>query len=130
MRRSFFNEINRYPINYGIPGDMFFNLKACCYTSITLIPFEFMYYRRHEGQQINDSFDYLYNNYVYMKDALNYLPLPLSTQQKQWLLKKTKRRFVVNITKFFLKTFNLPKTVYAIKRAEFSMKDTLQGIFH
>ena len=130
LRRTFFNEIGRYHVDYGTPGDMYFNLKACCYTSIVLIPFEFMYYRRHEGQEINNSYDYLYNNYRYMRDALKDLPLPLNEKQKEWLIKKNKRRFTVNILKYFTSTFNYTKTAYAVKTAEFTFKDALIGIFH
>ena len=130
LRRTFFNEIGRYPVDYGIPGDMFFNLKACCFSPIVLFPFEFMHYRRHEGQLINDSYDYLYNNYKYMRDALKELPLQITNHEKKWLEKKNKRRFSVNLFKFYFKTFDLDKTRNAIKQADFSMKDALTGIFH
>lgn len=130
LRRIFFNEIDRYPVEYGIPGDMYFNLKACCFSPIVLIPFEFMYYRRHDGQEINNSYDYLYNNYKYMRDALNKLPLPITYHEKKWLDKKNKRRFAVNISKYFFKTFDFKKTKQAIDLAKFSAKDFLQGIFH
>lgn len=130
LERIFFDKIGKYPIDYGIPGDMYFNLKACCHSPIILIPFEFMFYRRHEGQEINDSYDYLYNNYKYMRDALAQLPLPISREKKVWLDRKNKRRFTVNIIKYYLKNFNLRKTRFAIKQADFSMKDALQGIFH
>ena len=130
LRREFFNEIGRYPIEYGIPGDMFFNLKACCYSPLVLIPFEFMYYRRHGGQEINDSYDYLYNNYKYISDAFKKLPLPITKQQKEWLIKKSKRRFALNIFKFFFKTLDFRKTKNAIKEADFSIADAFAGIFH
>lgn len=130
LRREFLNRIGRYPVEYGVPGDMFFNLKACCFSPIVLIPFEFMYYRRHEGQEINNSYDYLYNNYKYLRDALIKLPLPITTAQKEWLSKKNKRRFVVSISRYFFKTLNVQKSSQAIKLADFHFKDFIQGIFH
>lgn len=130
LKREFLLNIGKYPVEYGIPGDMYFNLKACCFSSIVLIPFEFMHYRRHEGQEINNSYDYLYNNYKYLHDALINLPLPITTQQKEWIAKKNKRRFVVNIFNFFLKTFDIKKTNKAVKLAGFHFKDFVQGIFH
>jgi glycosyltransferase involved in cell wall biosynthesis len=130
FKKSFFESIGRYPVDYGIPGDMYFNLKCCCFSSIVLIPFEFMYYRRHEGQQINDKFDYLYNNYKYMHDALKILPLPLSRKQIEWLDKKNKRRFMVNIVKYIISFMNFKKTMYSIRNAKFTMRDALTGLFH
>jgi len=129
LRRRFLNEIGRYPVDYGIPGDMFFNLKACCYSPIVLIPFEFMHYRRHEGQEINNSYDYLYNNYKYLRDALIKLPLPINAQQKVWLDKKNKRRFLVNIIKYYLNTWDLKKTKQAIEKTDFGFKDAMAGLF-
>lgn len=130
LKTRFLKEIGGYPVDYGIPGDMFFNLKACCFSPIILIPFEFMYYRRHEGQEINNSYDYLYNNYKYMKDALWKLPLPITENQKIWLDRKNKRRFVVNICNFFFKTLDTTKTSKAIRNANFHFKDFIQGVFH
>jgi glycosyltransferase involved in cell wall biosynthesis len=130
LRKSFFDKIGKYPVDYGIPGDMFFNLKACCYSSIVLIPFEFMHYRRHENQEINNSYDYLYNNYKYMRDALSLLPLPLTKKQIGWLQKKSKRRFTVNILKYYFKTFHFHKSINAIKQAKFTFRDACEGIFH
>ena len=129
-RRSFLESINMYPVKYGPGNDMYFNLKAACSTPIVMLPFEFMYYRRHEGQEINNSYSYLYNNYNYMKDALADLPLPIPNKQKKFLAKKNKRRFTVNILKYFFKTLNFSKTKKAIKEANFSIKDALIGIFH
>lgn len=130
IRRSFFEKIGKYPEKYGPANDMYFNLKAVCFSSIVMLPFEFMYYRRHEGQGKNNTYSYLYNNYRYIKDALKGLPLPITDNEKKWLDKKNKRRFSVNLFKYFFKTFNLSKTRNAIKQTDFSMKDALQGIFH
>lgn len=130
MRKRFFEEIKKYPTEFGIPGDMYFNLKAACYTDVLLIPFPFMKYRIHNGQELSNKYDYLYNNYKYMHAALKDLPLPISREKILWLQKKNKRRFTVNITKYFLRTWNLPKTLKAVRLAEFSIKDGLQGIFH
>jgi len=130
LRLSFFKEIGGYPVDYGIPGDMFFNLKVCCYSPIVLIPFRFVNYRRHDGQEINNSYDYLYNNYKYQRDALLYLPLGLKSDETEWLLKKAKRRFVFNILAYFFTTYNLKKTNFALKKANFSLADAFAGVFH
>ena len=129
IRRSFFEALDKYPEKYGPASDMYFNLKLACHASVLLLPFEFMYYRRHAGQEINNKYSYLVNSYRYLQDALKELPLPLEEKQKKWLHKKSKRRFTVNIIRYFFKTFDYTKTKEAIKKARFTMGDALQGIF-
>lgn len=130
LKRSFFNKINEYPVKYGPANDMYFNLKAVCNTPIVLLPFDFVFYRRHENQEINKADVYLIHNYTYLRDALAELPLPLSHKEINWISKKNKRRFVVNIFKYFIKTFNVRNTIYTIRQARFSFRDALIGIFH
>lgn len=129
IRRSFFNKINKYPDNYGVPGDMYFNLKATCFSPVVMLPFAFMFYRRHEGQEINNSYSYLINNYTYLRDALKKLPLPLTETELGWLQNKNKRRFFVNIIKYFLKTKSITKTRNAIKSTSFTLKDCLLAVY-
>lgn len=130
IRRNFFNRINKYPEIYGVPGDMYFNLKAICFSPVVMLPFEFMFYRRHEDQEINNSYSYLINNYQYLKDALKLLPLQLEQKQIDWLCKKNNRKFFVNITRYLFKTRNLLKTKEALQQTQFSWREALTGIFH
>lgn len=129
MRRDFFEKINRYPVKYGPPGDLYFNLKAACNSPVVLLPFEFVNYRRHENQELNRPYMYLMHNYTYLRDALNELPLPLTKQELKWISKKNKRRFMVNITSYFFSSFNFKKTANAIRETRFTFKDALVGIF-
>jgi glycosyltransferase involved in cell wall biosynthesis len=129
QKRIFFDQINRYPEKYGPANDMYYHLKAACYTDIVILPFEFMYYRRHEGQEINNKFAYMYHNYNYLSDAVEELPLPLTDAEKKWIQKKNKRRFLHNLILFFGSTFNLRKTMQAAKAAHFNFKNALEAIF-
>jgi glycosyltransferase involved in cell wall biosynthesis len=130
IRKSFFDNIGGYPEKYGPANDMYFNLKACCNSAIHLFPFEFIYYRIHEGQEINNKQAYIYHGYNYMKDALLNLSLGFSEKEISFLLKKNKRRFAVNLIRYFLKTFNFSKSKEAWDKADFTMNDFLSGIFH
>lgn len=130
IRRSFFNRIEGYPTEYGVPGDMYFNLKATCYSPIVMLPFEFLYYRRHEGQEINNVYDYLVHNYRFLRDALKKLPLPITAEQKAFLDKKNKRRFVVSILKFIRNTKDFKTAAKALRESRFTVKDALVGVFH
>lgn len=130
LRRKFFEKIGKYPTVFGIPGDMYFDLKACCASSVILMPFQFINYRIHQDQELSNKYDYLYNNYKYLNAALTDLPLPLSTKEIQWLSKKNKRRFVVNILKYFIHTGNFRSALKAVRLAGFNFGDALIGIFH
>jgi len=130
MRRDWLLSIGGYPTEYEAVGDMYFNLKAACHSPIVLIPFEFMIYRTHEGQELNNPYSYLYNGYNYLIDALDQLPLMLTKKEADWVRNKCKRRFLVNLTKYFFRTRNISKTRDLIQRTHFGAKDVAQAIFH
>lgn len=130
IRRKFFEEIKGYPEQFGPANDLYFNLKACSYSKVVMLPFDFLYYRSHEGQERNNHYSYLYNNYSYLKSALNELKLPITEIELKRLHNKNNRRFLVNILKYLFKTGNFKKTGEAFKKADFSLKDALTGIFH
>jgi glycosyltransferase involved in cell wall biosynthesis len=130
LKKSFFDSIKGYPTSYGPANDMYFNLKAANNGNILLLPYIFVNYRRHDGQEINNTDSYLVNNYAYMRDALSNLDLKLTDKEIKWLHKKNKRRFVINISKYFLKCYSFIKTIDKIKKADFKLKDAIEGIFH
>jgi glycosyltransferase involved in cell wall biosynthesis len=130
IKRSFFEKIKYYPIKYGPANDMYFNLKAAVNGNVVILNRELVYYRIHDGQEQNNQFSYLYNRYNYLRDAVNELPLSLTTNQKSFIIKKNKRRFVTNIVRFFLSSLNFSKTFEAIRLTNFSFKDAAQGLFH
>ena len=89
---------------------MYHNLKTASESGVLLLPFNFVFYRLHEGHQLNNKYSYIINNYRCLRDALVKLKLPLIQEQKDWILKKNKRRFAVNILKYFFTNFKLGKT--------------------
>lgn len=130
LKRSFFERMGAYPEKYGPANDMYFNLKAASSGMIKCLCKEFFFYRIHEGQELNNKYAYLYNGYNYMRDALNELNLGLNEKEVKFLLVKNKRRFVVNTYKYAIRTKSFLKTIAAYKRANFSIIDFLQGVFH
>jgi len=129
MKRDYFFEIGCYPTKYGPANDMYFNLKAICYTNTVLIPKLFISYRIHDNQERNNKKSYLINNYLYQKDAFKELPLPLNKQQLQWLGKKNKRRFFVNLVRYFFDTWNWRETRELYGASGFQIKDIKEAIF-
>lgn len=130
IRNKFLRDINGFPEKYGPANDMYFHLKAAVNKHVVILPFELVNYRRHDGQEINNHFSYLANNYLYLKDALNDLNLPLSKVAKNYLLDKNKRRFIVNMIHYFIKTKDLKKVKEVLRKTQFTLHDFRNGIFH
>jgi glycosyltransferase involved in cell wall biosynthesis len=130
IRRSFFNKIGGYPVLYGPANDMYFNLKAASISGVALISIPFNYYRIHDGQEQNNKFSYLYNNFNYLNDAVRELDLGFSLNQKKWILNKNRRRFLVNIVFFFLKYWDLKRVFIAMRKTGFNFRDFRLAIFH
>jgi glycosyltransferase involved in cell wall biosynthesis len=130
MRRSFYERMKGYPERYGPANDMYFNLAAAASAGVLLLPFEFSYYRLHEGQEINNKFAYLYYNFNYLRDALSGLNLPLGEKDKAWIMNKNRRRFLVNLLNYFARTGNLRKAMFAIRQANYGVTDALQALVH
>jgi glycosyltransferase involved in cell wall biosynthesis len=129
LNRDFFNRIGCYPVKYGPANDMYFDLKAMCYTSIVLLPYEFLNYRIHDQQEQNNREGYLQGTYAYTRDALNELPLPLSKEKISWLKKKAKRRFFVNMVQYFFSKKDIKKTYQIYIKSGFTVSDIFQALF-
>ena len=130
LKRDFFFRAGRFPVLYGPANDMYFNLQAAAKGNVLLLQDIFYGYRVHPMQEQTNQFSYLYNYSKYLKDALENLELPLTSKQINWLQLKRQRRFAVNISRYFLKTWNIGKTRMAIEKADFSWRDYFTGIFH
>lgn len=129
-KAGFIKNIGGYPLSYGAAGDLFFNLNACCHSDVVMLPFKFLNYRVHGAQELNNPFAYIYNNYLYLKDALAQLPLGLSKKERSWLQKKNARRFVVNVSRFFVKTFDFRRTFQLLKLGRFTFADLGRAVFN
>lgn len=130
LRRRFFEQIGRYPVKYGPANDMYFNLKAAAVGPVLMLPFTFNYYRIHEGQEQNNKYSYLYNNFNYLRDALQELDLPLTEKEKNWLMNKNRRRFLVNLVNYCVQSKNLSKAFAARKLAGFGLTDAWRALVH
>lgn len=127
---EYFKNINGFPEKYGPANDMYYNLKAASQTATLFITMPLGDYRRHDGQEINNRYSYLYNNYRYLRDALIELNMPLSDSEKSYLLHKNKRRFVVNLSRYLVKTGDLSKAINARKLAGFNWKDLADALIN
>lgn len=129
VTKDYFNQVGCFPVKYGPANDMYYNLKAASKTNTLVFPFPLVDYRVHEGQEFNNKYSYLYNNYLYLSDALNELDLPLNLAEKALLSKKNKRHFLTNIIKYYCKSLDWSKTRAAIKLADFEFRDVVTAVF-
>ena len=130
LKTSFFRNIGNYSTQYGPANDMYFNLKAVSLGNIKFLCKEFLFYRIHEGQEANNKIGYIYYNYNYFKDALEKLDLKLSSNQKNVLLKKNKRRLVVNTIKLFWQERSIKNVNIIIKKTNFTVTDFFYAVFN
>lgn len=130
LKKAYFDSINGYPEKYGPANDMYFNLKAACYSDVVLFPFTFYFYRKHDVQESTSWYGYLFNNYLFLKDALDELPLPLTDKQKRWLSDKNKRRFLVTVVRYLFITRKFKDVRTALQKTGFSLRDVRDALFH
>lgn len=130
ISRALFEKEGGFPSNYGPACDMYYNIKMASNANVLLLPYDFLNYRRHEGQEINNSFPYLYDGYRYFDDIM-YLPeLPLNKKERKYLSKKNKRRFIVNLWQFIRKGGSLKDAIKAVRLANFGIRDFFAGVFN
>ena len=130
FKTSFFKSTGGFVDKYEVASDMYFNLLYASKGTIKCLTKNFLYYRLHDGQAMNNKIGYIVNNYLYLRDALLNLDLGLTTIEVNYLFKKNKRRFILNTFYFFLKNkkFSIINTMY--KKANFTVKDFYEGVFH
>jgi len=130
IERDFFNAIGKFPVSYGSANDMYYNIKAAANTPVILLPYVYLYWRRHEGQEIHDAYPYLYNNYRYTQDVLQLPELQLTREQRKKLLLQNKRRLIVHSLVYLKNTGSFSKFFKAYHLAGVGFKDVLRGILY
>jgi glycosyltransferase involved in cell wall biosynthesis len=130
IKRSVFQKIGGFPLKYSIAGDMYYNLNAASHVNVLLLPFRFVNYRIHEGQELNNRFDYLWANYNYLRDAVKELPFHFTEKENVWLINKNRRRFLLNIISYFFQTLDLLGLLKLINKSGYRIYDLFKAIFH
>jgi glycosyltransferase involved in cell wall biosynthesis len=123
FRKSFYDKLGGYPEKYGPANDMYFNIYTTSIAPILMLPYNYLNYRRHEGQEQNNEYAYLYNRYNYLNDLLVLPYLPISNSEKYKLYLGNKRRFIVNSIHLLFQKKSLNLFFAAIKKTKFGLKD-------
>ena len=129
VRREAFEKTGGYNAAYGVPSDMYFNLKMAANYPIALLKKTFFHYRVHDGQEIHNTYSYLYNNYPYLRDVMLLPEMPLSPDEKKRILKRGQDQFFRHAVRYGFKTFELRKVYKAFLHSEMSVKELLQAPF-
>jgi hypothetical protein len=127
LRRSAFEEAGYYNPEYGVPSDMYFNLKMASSDPIVLLEREFFFYRVHDGQEVRNTYSYVCNNYKYLHDALLLPGFPLSNEQKKVLIKRARHSFVRLFIQYIRETRQIRKAIKAIGISGIGVTGFLRG---
>ena len=128
ISRKLFERIGGFPVCYGVAGDMYYNLLAAAHSDVLLLDFDFLNYRRHEGQEINKAYEYLIYGYLYFKDILSRRDVPLLESEKIMLIDKSKRRFLLNAISFAFKTRSFAVMNKALREVDYRFSDFLKAL--
>lgn len=129
IHRKKFLDLGGFDPRFGVPSDMFFNIRFAASFSLVFLPQMFVYYRRHDGQEINNQMDYLKFGYLYLKELLLHEKLPLQKKEINYLYGKMQKRHTVNVLKYFNKTKSITVTLKLMKDTSFSFFEMATSIF-
>lgn len=129
LRKEAFEKIGYYNPNYGVPSDMYFNLKMAAFFPIVLLSKVFFFYREHDEQELKNKFSYVCYNYKYLHDVFQITGFPLTEEQKTYLLTKAKRSYVKMFLKYLIQTGNVRKAIKAFNLSQIHVNGFLKGIF-
>lgn len=114
LNSELFRRSGMYEDKYGVPSDMFFNLRMAALFPCVLLKKDFFYYRIHDGQELSNRYSYVQHNFRYLKDIFQMPGFPLDQQQKEYLLR---RQAFWYIKDFFVYIKKTGKVMPAIKAA-------------
>ena len=123
IRSSFFKKMNGYSQKYGPANDLFSHVRFACETDVLLLPYVYLNYRVHSGQESNNQYLYFYNSQPYINDLLSSNLLPLSKKEINRIRRYYSLRNFYSIFKFIIKTFEFQKGFAAFKAGSFKLSD-------
>jgi len=129
LNTEFFMRSGMYEDKYGVPSDMFFNLRMAAMFPSVLLKKDFFYYRIHSGQELSNKYSYVQHNYRYLRDIFKLPAFPLNDRQKKYLLRRQAFWYVKD---FFVYIKNTGKVFLAVKAAFNSgmgIKNSIRGLF-
>lgn len=130
LKKDAFEKIGGYNPNYGVPSDMYFNIKMVSRFPVAILKKQFFFYREHEQQEIKDHNSYLIHTYPYLRDILKLDELPMNYDKRVKLLTSAKRSFLKQCIRSIIETKKINPAYFAFKHSEMSFKDVIAGIIN
>ncbi len=125
FKREFFFKNNAYSTQFGPANDLYSHLKFAIKGNVLLLPYRYLIYRIHDGQESTNRYRYLYLNQLYINAAFSKLDFPLTEKEKNKIKKKYTRNNALVILKYTLKTFKIRKGIEAYLKGEFKFRDLI-----
>lgn len=126
-RLSFFKQ-GGFDTRFGVASDMYFNIKMALEDQVILLSYLFVYYREHDGQEKNNKIGYLKNGYLYLKELLEKIKLPLTNKEVNFLFRKMKKRHSINIFRTLHQTKDITLIRTVMKQTSFSLWDLFSSL--
>lgn len=130
IKKDAFENIGGYNPNYGVPSDMYFNIKMVSRFPVAILEKQFFFYRQHEQQEIKDHNSYLMHTYPYLRDILKLEELPMTYDKRVKLLTSAKRSFLKQCIRSIMKTKKINPAYFAFKHSKMSFIDVISGIIN
>jgi glycosyltransferase involved in cell wall biosynthesis len=128
IRRDVFEKFLGFDPRFGVASDNFFNIRLAAEYPVVLMPKEFFFYRVHDGQEIKDKRGYLQNNYLYLKELLNNVTLPLSEKQILQLHKRVDKSFSKDLIRYFIQSGSFGSIKEVMRVTRFGLKDIVKSL--
>lgn len=129
LKRDAFEKIGRYNPNYGVPSDMYFNIKMASLFPIVMLKKEFFYYREHNGQEIKNRDSYLFYNYPYLRDLLMIPDFPLNEKDKNSLLAAAKKSLIRACLSDIKNSRRILPSLKAIRLSRLTSQEIIKSLF-
>lgn len=126
IKRTFFEQINKFNPAFRMASDFHFNLKAASSSPVVLLKKRFFFYRIHEGQELNNPKGYMIYGFLARKSVFEDLPLPLKTVEVRYLKEQLYRNQALTVIKDFIKRRNPVFTSMVMKETGFGFTDIIK----
>ena len=130
LNREVFSTAGYFETKYGVPSDMYFNLKMAALYPTVLLKKQFFYYRVHEGQEFNNRYSYVCYNYKYLSDALNLPGFPLDEKQKAFILHKAEFYYVKDLMLYLKSSKDIKNTMKALSISGMHFFNLVRGFIN
>jgi glycosyltransferase involved in cell wall biosynthesis len=128
LRRDTFEKVGFYDPGYGVPSDMYFNLKMASSYPVVLLEKDFFFYRIHDDREYNNRYSYLMNDYKYLSDALQLPGFQLTEDQKKVILSDAQKSFVQQFLIYIKNTRQVRKAIKAVPYSKIGITGFIKGI--